>query len=101
MGRRGWVGVIWPSTPKEPWRFHAVVVAIMKIVGLLDFWFLNLIYSKTLFDTPTTGICMSWFRRLEMAQTPKSSDILGNRDFLANCMCKCDFFRLLMCLKGC
>lgn len=32
-------GVIWPATPKEAWRFHAVVVAIVKILALLDFCF--------------------------------------------------------------
>lgn len=72
MGRRGWVGVNWPSTPKEAWRFHAVVVAIMKIVVLLDFCFLKLIYCKMLFVTPTVGICMSWFRLLEWNKPQKA-----------------------------
>lgn len=38
-GARGVGGVVWATTPKEAWRFLAVVVAVMKILDLLDFWF--------------------------------------------------------------
>lgn len=94
---RGVGGVVWATTPKEAWRFRAVVVAVMKILCLLDFWFQRWFTAKHCLTLPLwASTCLVVWNGTK----PKEQWYLGKFSHVSSFACPNATFLDCSCAKG-